>query len=52
VINAEVMRRNPTDPENGEVIEDQLSELHRMDALLSDLLTLARLDSDKLDVER
>ena len=52
VINAEVMLRNPTDPENGEVIEDQLSELHRMDALLSDLLTLARLDSGKLDVER
>ncbi|HZC18217.1 MAG TPA: HAMP domain-containing sensor histidine kinase, partial [Rubrobacteraceae bacterium] len=52
VINGEVMRRNPTDPENGEVIEDQLSELHRMDALLSDLLTLARLDSGKLEVQR
>src|SRR4051794_12538037 len=52
VINAEVMQRNPTDPENRELIEDQLSELHRIDALLSDLLTLARLDSGKLDVER
>ena len=34
-INAEVMQR---DPENGEIIEDQLSEIDRMDALLSDLL--------------
>jgi signal transduction histidine kinase len=51
-INAEVMKRNPIDVENGEVIEDQLSELHRMDTLLSDLLTLARLDAEKLDVEK
>ena len=51
-INAEVMRRNPTDPENERVLEDQLSELDRMNALLSDLLTLARLDADRLEVER
>ena len=50
-INAEVMQRNPTDPENGEVIEDQLSEIDRMNALLSDLLVLARLDAGRLDVE-
>jgi signal transduction histidine kinase len=50
-INAEVVKRNPTDPENDEIIEDQLSELHRMDALLSDLLLLARLDAERLDVE-
>ena len=51
-INAEVVKRNTTDPENYEIIEDQLSELHRMDALLSDLLLLARLDAERLDVEK
>ncbi|CAN5258200.1 hypothetical protein BH24ACT19_BH24ACT19_03410 [soil metagenome] len=50
-INAEVMRRNPADSGNREVVEDQLSEIDRMDALLSDLLTLARLDAGRLDVE-
>ena len=50
-INAEVMQRDPTSPENGEIIEDQLSEIDRMDALLSDLLVLARLDAGRLDVE-
>ena len=50
-INAEVMKRNPTDPENWEIIEDQLSEIDRMDTLLTDLLVLARLDADRLDVE-
>ena len=33
-----------------EIVEDQLSEIDRMDALLSDLLTLARLDAGRLDV--
>jgi two-component system sensor histidine kinase CiaH len=51
-VNAEVMERNPADPENREVVEDQLAEIDRMDALLSDLLVLARLDADKLDVEQ
>ena len=51
-INAEVMRRNPTDPENEQVLEDQLSEIDRMNALLSDLLTLARLDAERLEVDR
>ena len=50
-VNAEVMARNPTNPENKEIVEDQLSEINRMDALLSDLLTLARLDSGRLEVE-
>jgi signal transduction histidine kinase len=50
-INAEVMERNPTDPENREIIEDQLSEIDQMDTLLSDLLVLARLDAGRLDVE-
>lgn len=51
-INADVMKRNPTDPENREVVEDQLAEIDRMDALLSDLLVLARLDAERLDVEK
>ena len=51
-INAEVMRRNPTDPENREILEDQLSEIDRMNALLSDLLTLARLDAGRLTVDQ
>ena len=50
-IGAEVMQRNPADPENGDVVEDQLAEIDRMDALLSDLLILARLDAGRLDVE-
>lgn len=49
---AEIIKRNPTDPENREVVDDQLSEIDRMNALLSDLLVLARLDAGKLDVER
>ncbi len=51
-IGAEVMGRNPTDPDNREIVEDQLSEIDRMNALLSDLLVLARLDAGRLDVER
>jgi signal transduction histidine kinase len=51
-INAEVLKRNPTDPDNREIIEDQLYEIDRMDALLSDLLVLARLDAGRLDVDR
>jgi signal transduction histidine kinase len=50
-IDAEVMQRNPADPSNREIVEDQLSEIDRMNALLSDLLTLARLDAGRLDVE-
>jgi signal transduction histidine kinase len=50
-INADVLKRNPTAPDNREVVEDQLSEIDRMDALLSDLLVLARLDAGRLDVE-
>ncbi|MDP8951019.1 MAG: HAMP domain-containing histidine kinase [Actinomycetota bacterium] len=50
-INAEVLERNPTDPENRGVVEDQLAEIDRMDALLSDLLVLARLDAERLEVE-
>jgi hypothetical protein len=41
----------PTDSENEEIVEDQLLEIDRMDALLSDLLVLARLDAGGLEVE-
>jgi signal transduction histidine kinase len=50
-IGAEVIKRHPTDPENEEVVDDQLSEIDRMNALLSDLLLLARLDAGRLDVD-
>ena len=50
-IGAEVIQRHPTDPENEEVIGDQLSEIDRMNELLSDLLLLARLDAGRLDVD-
>ena len=50
-IGAEVIQRHPTDPENEEVIRDQLSEIDRMNELLSDLLLLARLDAGRLDVD-
>ena len=49
-IGAEILRRDPANPGNAEVVEDQLSEIDRMDALLSNLLTLARLDAGRLDV--
>lgn len=50
-IGAEVIKRNPTDPGNEEIVDDQLSEIDRMNALLSDLLLLARLDAGRLDVD-
>src|SRR5918995_6806643 len=49
-INAEMVAREPTSPRNRKVVEDQLSEIDRMNTLVSDLLVLARLDADKLDV--
>jgi signal transduction histidine kinase len=51
-LNAEMVVREPTSPRNRKVLEDQLSEIDRMNALVSDLLVLARLDADKLDVSR
>lgn len=51
-VNAEEIAHNPTSPENREIVGDQLSEIDRMDFLLSDLLLLARLDSGRLEVER
>src|SRR5829696_8810613 len=49
-LNAEIVAREPTSPRNRKVIEDQLSEIDRMNTLVSDLLVLARLDADKLGV--
>src|SRR5215212_5124736 len=49
-LNAELVAREPTSPRNRKVIEDQLSEIDRMNTLVSDLLVLARLDADKLAV--
>ena len=49
-LNAELVARKPTSPRNRKVIEDQLSEIDRMNTLVSDLLVLARLDADKLGV--
>jgi signal transduction histidine kinase len=51
-VNAEEIRRDPASRNNREIVEDQLSEIDRMDALLSDLLLLARLDSGRLEVEK
>lgn len=50
-INAEVVQRHLSDPEDKEIVEDQLTEIDRMDRLLSDLLVLARLDAGRLEVE-
>jgi signal transduction histidine kinase len=48
---AEVLSPALTDPEDRELAEDLISETDRMNALLSDLLTLARLDAGQLAVE-
>jgi signal transduction histidine kinase len=49
-LKAEMVVREPTSPRNRKVIQDQLSEIDRMDSLVSDLLVLARLDADNLGV--
>ena len=53
---AEVLSRSLTGTEEGsenrELAEDLLGETDRMNAVLSDLLLLARLDADKLSVSR
>ena len=51
-IDGEVLRRNPSTSDADEIFEHQLSEIDRMDKLISDLLVLARLDAEKLNVER
>jgi signal transduction histidine kinase len=49
---AEVLSRGLTDPDHRQLANDLLAETDRMNALLSDLLTLARLDAGKLAVEQ
>jgi signal transduction histidine kinase len=51
-LDAEMVVREPTSPRNRKVIENQLSEIDRMNTLVSDLLVMARLDADKLGVSR
>ena len=51
-IDGEVLLRDPGTPDAPEIIEHQLSEIDRMSTLLSELLLLARLDSDKLEVKQ
>ena len=47
---AEVLQREMTDPGQRELADDLLSETDRMNAVLSDLLLLTRLDAGKLSV--
>jgi signal transduction histidine kinase len=53
---AEVLSRGLDDPgnakDNRELVDDLLGETDRMNAVLSDLLLLARLDADKASVSR
>jgi signal transduction histidine kinase len=53
---AEVLSRGIDDPnktsDNRELVDDLLGETDRMNALLSDLLLLARLDADEVSVSR
>jgi signal transduction histidine kinase len=45
-----VLLRDPYVPDAREILEYQLSEIDRMNELLTELLTLARLDAGKLAV--
>jgi signal transduction histidine kinase len=49
---AEVLSRDLTDPDHQELVDDLLGETDRMNAVLSDLLLLTRLDAGKLAVSR
>ncbi len=49
---AEVLSRGLTDPDQRELADDLLGETDRMNAVLSDLLLLTRLDAGKLTVSR
>jgi signal transduction histidine kinase len=51
-LDAELVARESTSHRTRKVVEDQLSEINRMNALVSNLLVLARLDVDKLAVSR
>jgi signal transduction histidine kinase len=49
--NAEVLARNPTLADDQELAEDLVLETDRMNAVLSDLLLLARLDVGKVPID-
>jgi signal transduction histidine kinase len=51
-IDAEMMARTPKTPDDREFLGHLLAETDRMDAILSELLVLARLDTGKLAVVR
>jgi signal transduction histidine kinase len=51
-VDAEVMGRRPRDREDQEILQHLLGETTRMDAILSDLLLLARLDAGETPTVR
>jgi signal transduction histidine kinase len=51
-IDTEVLQSNLEDPYDRELADEVLAETDRMDVILSDLLTMARLDANVLDVAR
>jgi signal transduction histidine kinase len=51
-IDAEVLARTPRSQDDRELLEHLIAETGRMEAVLSDLLVLARLDTGKLAVAR
>ncbi len=51
-VDAEVMGRRPKDREDREILQHLLGETMRMDAILSDLLLLARLDAGETPMVR
>jgi signal transduction histidine kinase len=51
-VDAEVMDRRPRDREDQEILQHLLGETTRMDAILSDLLLLARLDAGETPTVR
>ena len=51
-VDTEVLQGNLQDPDDRELADEVLAETDRMGTILSDLLTMARLDADALDVAR
>jgi signal transduction histidine kinase len=51
-VDTEVLQSNLDDPDDKELADEVLAETERMDVILSDLLTMARLDANVLDVAR
>ena len=51
-VDTEVLQGNLQDPDNRELAEEVLAETDRMGTILSDLLTMARLDAGALEVAR